>query len=101
MPQTTYLPAYKADYPITAKVQKPGGVTVSVALIATAVPNKPTYVAGTIQSLEEYLVAVAEWDAQRAQEAAAGEPAEEEHEEVEEDDGNGGTVKRRRPRSRR
>lgn len=49
MPQTTVLPQYKADYPILAKVQKPGGVTVSTTLIATAVPNKPTYTAGTIQ----------------------------------------------------
>ncbi len=52
MPQTTVLPQYKADYPILAKVQKPGGVTVSTTLIATAVPNKPTYVAGTIQLAE-------------------------------------------------
>ena len=74
--------------------------TFSSTLGPHAVPNKPTYAAGTVQNLEEYLVAVAEWDAQRAQEAAAEAPAEEEHEEVEEDDGNGGTVKRRRPRRR-
>jgi hypothetical protein len=49
MPQTNYLPLYKAGYPLLAPVQKPGGVTVSTTLIATAVPNKPTYVAGTIQ----------------------------------------------------
>jgi hypothetical protein len=49
MPQTTYLPVYKADYPLLCKVQKPGGVTVSAVLIATAVPNKPQYAAGTIQ----------------------------------------------------
>jgi hypothetical protein len=52
MPQTTYLPVYKADYPLLCKVQKSGGVTVSAVLIATAVPNKPTYAAGTIQMAE-------------------------------------------------
>jgi hypothetical protein len=52
MPQTTYLPVYKADYPLLCKVQKPGGVTVSSVLITTAVPNKPTYTAGTIQMAE-------------------------------------------------
>jgi hypothetical protein len=55
MPQTTYLPVYTADYPILAKAQKPGGVTVLSAVGAGDVPNKPTYVAGTIQmvSVEE------------------------------------------------
>lgn len=51
MPQTTYLPLYTATYPILAKVQKPGGVTVSSTVGAGDVPNKPTYVAGTIQSV--------------------------------------------------
>jgi hypothetical protein len=50
MPQTTYLPLFKVSYPILAPVQKPGGVTVSTTLITTAVPNKPQYTAGTIQS---------------------------------------------------
>jgi hypothetical protein len=49
MPQTNVIPDWKATYVHDAPVQKPGGVTVSTALIATAVPNKPTYVAGTIQ----------------------------------------------------
>lgn len=49
MPQTTYMPLYAASYPILAKVQKPGGVTVLSAVTAGDVPNKPTYSAGTIQ----------------------------------------------------
>jgi hypothetical protein len=49
MPQTTYLPVYTADYPILAKAQKPGGVTVLSAVGPGDVPNKPTYAAGTIQ----------------------------------------------------
>jgi hypothetical protein len=49
MPQTTYLPVYTAEYPILAKAQKPGGVTVLSAVSAGDVPNKPTYLAGTIQ----------------------------------------------------
>jgi hypothetical protein len=49
MPQTTYLPVFTADYPILAKAQKPGGVTVLSAVSAGDVPNKPTYSAGTIQ----------------------------------------------------
>jgi hypothetical protein len=52
MPQTTYLPAYKADYPILAKAQKPGGVVVSTTLIANAVPNKPTPFTSTIQATQ-------------------------------------------------
>jgi hypothetical protein len=49
MPQTNYLPLYTASYPLLAKVQKPGGVTVATTVGAGDVPNKPTYVAGTIQ----------------------------------------------------
>jgi hypothetical protein len=49
MPQTNVLPDWKATYVRDAPAQKPGGVTVSTALGATAVPNKPTYAAGTIQ----------------------------------------------------
>jgi hypothetical protein len=52
MPQTTYLSLWTAEYPITAKVQKPGGVTVLSAVGAGDVPNKPTYTAGTIQMVE-------------------------------------------------
>jgi hypothetical protein len=106
MPQTTYLPVWRAEYPLLCVAQKPGGVTVATNAAAPRVPNKPTYVAGTIQSYEAFLEAVAEWDAKQAQakeEAVAEEPVEEEHveeEEVEEDDGNGGTTRRRRPRRR-
>ena len=51
MPQTTYRTVYAADYPILAKAQKPGGVTVLSAVSANDVPNKHTYTAGTIQML--------------------------------------------------
>jgi hypothetical protein len=51
MPQTTMLPVFTADYPILAKAQKPGGVTVLSAVGPGDVPNKPTYAAGTIQML--------------------------------------------------
>lgn len=53
MPQTTYLPLYKASYPILAPAQKPGGVTVSAVLIANAVPNKPQPGTPTIQEMED------------------------------------------------
>ena len=49
MPQTNYYPLYQASYPLLAKVQKPGGVTVVTTVAAGDVPNKPTYLAGTIQ----------------------------------------------------
>ena len=49
MPQTTVLPLFRVDYPILAKAQKPGGVTVLSTVTANDVPNKPTYAAGTIQ----------------------------------------------------
>lgn len=39
MPQTTYLPLFKATYPILAPAQKPGGVTVSTTLAPGATPN--------------------------------------------------------------
>ena len=96
MPQTNYLTLYTASYPILARVQKPGGVTVSTTVAAGDVPNKHTWVAGTIQSFEAYLLKVAEWDEQQAQAKEAAEEPEEDEEEVEEDDGNGGTVKRKR-----
>jgi hypothetical protein len=110
MPQTTYLPVWRAEYPLLCVAQKPGGVTVATNAAAPRVPNKPTYVAGTIQSFESLLAAVAEWDEQQAQAKAAAEESvaeeepvveEEDEEEVEEDDGNGGTTRRRRPKSRR
>ena len=105
MPQTTYLPVWRAEYPLLCVAQKPGGVTVATNAAAPRVPNKPTYAAGTIQSYEAFLAAVAEWDAKQAQaegeEAAEESVEEEEEEEVEEDDGNGGTTRRRRPRRRR
>jgi hypothetical protein len=102
MPQTNYLTLFTASYPILARVQKPGGVTVATTVSAGDVPNKHTYIAGTIQSWETLMAAVSEWDEQQAQAKAEAAPEdEEEHEEVDEDDGNGGTVKRRRPKSRR
>jgi hypothetical protein len=53
MPQTTYLPIYTAEYPILAKAQKPGGVTVLSAVGAGDVPNKPTPFTATIQMAQE------------------------------------------------
>ncbi len=53
MPQTNYMPLYSASYPLLAKVQKPGGVVVSTTVGAGDVPNKPTYLAGTIQAMSE------------------------------------------------
>jgi hypothetical protein len=52
MPQTTYLPVFKADYPLLCKVQKPGGVVVSSTLIANAVPNKFQPFTSTIQATQ-------------------------------------------------
>jgi len=77
--------------------QKPGGVTVATTATAPRVPNKFTYNAGTIQSFEGFMAAVAEWDEQQvtAKEATYEEPAVEDEEE-EEDDGNGGKRKRRK-----
>lgn len=96
MPQTTYLPFYTASYPLLAKVQKPGGVTVLSAVSGGDVPNKHTFVAGTIQSFEAYMAEVEEYDKTKAEAAGEEEAPEEEEEEVEEDDGNGGTVRRKR-----
>jgi hypothetical protein len=86
MPQTTYLPVYTADYPILAKAQKPGGVTVLSAVGAGDVPNKPTYSAGTIQMTmllaEEPETEAVEEEAHVEEEAPAeeeAEPVEEEH----------------------
>jgi len=88
------MPLYAASYPILAKAQKPGGVTVLATVTGGDVPNKPTYAAGTIQSLEEGV----EEDAGEGGEEGAGvegamapmsaplgaEPEEEEEEEEEE-----------------
>jgi hypothetical protein len=42
------LPIFRAEYPILAKAQKPGGVTVLSTVTSNDVPNKPTYAAGTV-----------------------------------------------------
>lgn len=52
MPQTTVLPVYRADYPILAKAQKPGGVTVLSVVTANDVPNKHVPGVPTIQMVE-------------------------------------------------
>lgn len=39
MPQTTYLPLFRATYPILAPVQKPPGITISTTLPPNATPN--------------------------------------------------------------
>lgn len=52
MPQVTVIPDWKATYVNDAPVQKPSGITVSTTLGTHAVPNKPTYSAGTIQMYE-------------------------------------------------
>ena|SRR5215467_434059 len=98
MPQNNVLPVWRADYPLLAPAQKPGGVTVSTTATAPRVPNKFTYAAGTIQSFETFLAEVAAYDEAREHEAESQveeEPANEE-EEYDEDDGNGGTVRRTR-----
>lgn len=74
MPQTTYLSLYAASYPILAKAQKPGGVTVLATVGAGDVPNKHVYAAGTIQmtSLDEE----PQVEEQTEEEPPAEEPAE-------------------------
>jgi hypothetical protein len=57
MPQTTYLPVYTAEYPILAKAQKPGGVTVLSAVGAGDVPNKTVPFTATIQMAQELMPA--------------------------------------------
>jgi hypothetical protein len=52
MPQTNYLTLFTACYPILARVQKPGGVTVATTVGAGDVPNKPTPSTPTIQIAE-------------------------------------------------
>jgi hypothetical protein len=87
---------YAADYPILAKAQKPGGVTVLSAVSAGDVPNKPTYTAGTIQMLDAE-AGTMKADAKAEEEGPAEEAvvrtqedAEEENmEEIEDDDGDG------------
>jgi hypothetical protein len=69
MPQTTYLPVYTADYPILAKAQKPGGVTVLSGVTGGDVPNKHTFVAGTIQIAQYEAEATA---VEQASEQASG-----------------------------
>jgi len=65
---------------------------VLTTVAAGDVPNKHTWVAGTIQSFEAFLAEVQSYDEARAHKE---EPVAEE-EEYDEDDGNGGTVKRTR-----
>lgn len=60
MPQTNVLPDWRATYPLDAPVQKPGGVTVLTTATAPRVPNKPTYVAGTIQMVTMEIAAASE-----------------------------------------
>jgi hypothetical protein len=85
MPQTTYLPVYTADYPILAKAQKPGGVTVLSAVGAGDVPNKPTFTAGTIQMVSLDAAPEAEEAKVTTQEEVEEEPVDE----VEDEDGDG------------
>jgi hypothetical protein len=79
MPQTTMLPVFTADYPILAKAQKPGGVTVLSAVGPGDVPNKPTYVAGTIQIATEATEEAESVEGANPVEEAEPEQVEEEH----------------------
>jgi hypothetical protein len=47
MPQTTVIPVYRVDYPILAKAQKPGGVTVS-STVNAFVSNVAVQAGGTL-----------------------------------------------------
>jgi hypothetical protein len=94
MPQTNVLPDWKLTYPNDAKAQKVPGVTISTTLGANAVPNKPTYAAGTIQivSLDATLEEAAASEETPTEEAVVKtqEDAEEENmEEIEDEDGDG------------
>jgi hypothetical protein len=99
MPQTTVLPVYTAEYPILAKAQKPGGVTVLSAVGAGDVPNKPTMFTATIQVAS--LAVAEEAEASVAEEEVVDESVEETVEEVgeeaeeEEKDDNGDPKPRR------
>jgi hypothetical protein len=111
MPQNNVLPVWRADYPLLAPVQKPGGVTVATTATAPRVPNKFTYSAGTIQMVdfetgamkfeapvEPVAIPPAEAEEGPAEEAkvTTQEEAEEENmEEVEEEDDDGDGKPRR------
>lgn len=61
MPQTTYLPLYKASYPILAPAQKPGGVTVAAGVPfnvvgATVAAGGATYAVGNTITLANGVV---------------------------------------------
>jgi hypothetical protein len=58
---------FTASYPILAKVQKPGGVTVVSTVSAGDVPNKHTYSAGTIQMVTAEATAEVEVEGTRAE----------------------------------
>jgi hypothetical protein len=90
MPQTTYLPIFTTEYPILAKAQKPGGVTVLAAVSAGDVPNKHVPFTVTIQSTEQLLA-----EAEATTVHQGENPGEEEEHEEEVDDGNGGKVKKK------
>lgn len=107
MPQNNVLPDWRATYPNDAPAQKPGGVTVSTTATAPRVPNKFTYAAGTIQSVDlEMMIKtkIADEVREQVQEAAPHtqdeveeaemEEAEENGVDGEDDDGPGRTVKR-------
>jgi hypothetical protein len=93
MPQNNVLPVWRADYPLLAPAQKPGGVTVSTTATAPRVPNKPTFAAGTIQmvSLEAAaeVAATEETPAEEAKVTTQEEAEEENMEEIEDEDGDG------------
>ncbi len=99
MPQNSVLPQWRADYPILAPVQKPGGVTVATTATAPRVPNKPTFTAGTIQMASVETEAVEEEKVEEEAEAEAEAEAEVE-EEVEHDDNGDPKPRRSKPRGR-
>ena len=100
MPQTTEKPLYAAAYPILAKAQKPGGVTVLSAVTGGDVPNKPVPGTPTIQMavLGEQLQQ--EKQSEGVEEDVEEVEPEEVDEEVEEEDENGDPVKRTRRTTR-
>jgi hypothetical protein len=96
MPQTNVLADWKANYPRDAAAQKPGGVTISTALIANAVPNKTQPFTATIQMvslMEEKSVVEGNLDQPIVE---APEELDEEIDEPEEHDENGDPKPRRR-----
>lgn len=94
MPQTTVIPAWKAEVPILTPAQKPGGVTISTTLIANAVPNKP-------QPWTATTVAVAEAKVEGEEVAPEEEEVHEEEEGTEEENDENGHPKPRTSAPRR